>query len=99
MSTKEGFLKAYGELIRTCEALGYGEELGKVLAKNIHSEIGLKRMAGYLRNARPKSMEEIADELVAINEDRQTWLRKKEAQEAGSYYNAWLNSDERETDD
>ena len=47
----------------------------------------MSRMIGYLRNAKPQSAEEIADEMLAIMEDRERWTKKKEAE----YYNAKYN--------
>ena len=56
-------------------------------------------MTSYLRNARPRSMEDIAEEMVAILEDRAHWIEKKQAEESNSRYNAWLNSDLRGGDE
>ena len=47
----------------------------------------MSRMIRYLRNANPRSAEEIADEMLAIMEDRNRWVQKKEAE----YYNAKYN--------
>ncbi len=49
-------------------------------------------MISYLQNAHPNSMEDIADEMIAIMEDRQHWIEKKQTQESQARYNAWLNS-------
>jgi hypothetical protein len=40
-------------------------------------------------------METIADELLAICEDRDTWRAKAESREAQASYNAWLSSESR----
>ena len=66
-----------------------------MIARNLHSERSIRRMTSYIRNAHPHSMEEIADEMVAIMEDRNHWIEKKQAQESNSRYNDWLNSEER----
>jgi hypothetical protein len=47
-------------------------------------------MIGYLRHARPRSAEEIADEMLAIMEDRERWIQKKSAQFYNSKYNEIL---------
>ncbi len=44
----------------------------------------MERMAAYLAQARPQSMEEAADEAVAIVEQRDAWIERKK----GEYYNA-----------
>jgi hypothetical protein len=48
-------------------------------------------MSGYLRHARPRSAEEIADEMLAIMEYRERWIQKKSAQFYNSRYNEILN--------
>jgi hypothetical protein len=50
----------------------------------------LRRMIGYLRNARPRSAEEIADEMLTICDDRERWRKKKAAEFYNSKYNELL---------
>lgn len=75
------------ELIDTVVYMGYPAEFGAAIANNLRTEKTMSRMIGYLRNAKPRSAEEIADEMLAIMEDRNRWTRKKEAE----YYNAKYN--------
>ena len=65
----------------------YPMEFGIAIANNLRTEKTMSRMIGYLRNAKPRSAEEIADEMLAIMEDRERWTKKKEAE----YYNAKYN--------
>ena len=67
--------------------MGYPKEFGIAIANNLRTEKTMSRMIGYLRNAKPRSAEEIADEMLAIMEDRERWTKKKEAE----YYNAKYN--------
>ena len=76
-------------------ALGYPDELADLLARQLKSPRAMDRMAAYLSQARPASLEMIIDEMLAICADVETWRRKKESQEAQAHYNAWLDSDER----
>jgi len=93
--TRETYLSAYHDLLSLCRAKGLGEDFGKLIAQQLGSERALRRMISYLVNAKPRSMEEIADEVVAIMEDVNSWREKKQAQESSAVYNAWLNSPER----
>lgn len=70
----------------TCaiEQLGYPEEFGMVLAGELRTEPAIRRMTAYLRQARPQSPEEIADEMLAIVTDRNRWAEQKKSE----YYNA-----------
>ena len=44
-------------------------------------------------------MEQIADEMLAIIDDREKWKRQKELEESNGRYNAWLDSDMRGKED
>jgi hypothetical protein len=92
MSASESWKAAYRELIETIVRLGYPEEFGKAVASNLGSEKTMHRMSAYLRSAKPRSAEEIADEMLAIMSDRERWIAKKEAEEANARYNEILNN-------
>ena len=76
-------------------ALGYPPELADLLARQLKSPKAIDRMASYLRQAKPKSLEMIVDEALAICAQIDTWREKKRSEEAQASYNAWLDSDER----
>ena len=78
------------ELIRTLERMGYPQEFGIAVADNLGSEKTISRMIGYLNYAKPGSAEEIADEMLAIMEDRQRRINKKEAEYYNSKYNEMI---------
>ena len=86
-----------GELIKMLEKMGYPEAFGRAIAADLRTEYALGRMLGYLRQAKPKSAEEIADEMLAIDSDRRRFAAKKKAEWANAKYNAYL--EERKEDD
>ena len=90
MSGPESWKAAYRELIETLVRMGYPEELGRAIAKNLGSEKTMRRMTAYLCSAKPRSAEEIVDEMLAIMSDRERWIQKKKAQEANAEYNKLL---------
>ena len=92
MSASESWKATYRELIEAIIHMGYPEEFGKVIAKNLGSEKTMRRMTAYLYSAKPRSAEEIADEMLAIMSDRERWIAKKEAEEANARYNEILNN-------
>ena len=51
----------------------------------------MKRMAGYLRGARPRSMEEIADEMVAILDHRRSIVERKRAEQSQEQLTRFYN--------
>ena len=83
--------RLYNELIKMIVRMGYPEEFGVLVADNLRTEKTMSRMLGYLRQARPTSAEEIADEMLAIMDDRERWIQKKSAQFYNSRYNEILN--------
>ncbi len=91
MNTSDSWKEAWRELVGTIKAMGYPEEFGQAIAKNLGSEKTMRRMIAYLYSARPRSAEEIADEMLAIMEDRERWIRKKEAERANARINQILN--------
>ena len=90
MSAPESWKEAYWELAGTIVKMGYPEDFGKIIAKNLGSEKTMRRMTAYLHNAKPRSAEEIADEMLAIMGDRERWIKKKEAEQANARYNELL---------
>ena len=80
----------YQDLVRTIVRMGYPKEFGIVIADNLRTEKTMGRMIGYLKQANPGSADEIADEMLAIMEDRERWIRKKTAEYYNSKYNELL---------
>ena len=74
---------------------GYPEEVADLLAKQLGSPKAIDRMASYIRQAKPRSLEMIVDEMTAICSEIDAWREKKESRDARAGYNRWLNSAER----
>jgi hypothetical protein len=71
-------------------AMGYPPEFGTALAAGLGTERAMEKMLHYLTHADMPSMEEIADEMVAICDDRSFWREKKEAEFYQNKYNEML---------
>ncbi len=82
---------ANAELQSAVALCGYPAALSDTLSRELKSPKAIRRMAAYLRLARPRSLEQIADELLAINRDVEVWKQRRESREANERYNAWLN--------
>ena len=80
------------ELIDILIRMGFSAELGEAIAANLRTEKPMNRMIGYLLSAQPRTEENIVDEMLAIMSDRDTWIRKKEAEFYNQKYNEYLNS-------
>ena len=94
MAAREDRLRrdaARTDLIRAVEQLGYPAEFGEVIASQLGGEKSMRRMTGYLRNAHPTSPEQIADEMLAILEQRSRWVEQKISQRANDSITAFYN--------
>lgn len=89
-------MKPSEELVAAIEALGYPEEFGWVLAGELRGESSIRRMTSYLRSANPQSPEEIADEMLAICEQRDRWIERKQSEWAESRLTEFYNRDREE---
>ena len=91
------------KLINELGKLGYPEGFSQVIAENLRTDKAIDRMVGYLRSARPGSAEEIVDEMLAIIDDRDRWIKKKIAENSNSkiteLYNSPLSDEEEEEED
>ena len=88
----ESWREAYHGLLVAVKERGFPEEFGKLIARNLGSEKMMRRMTGYLKAAKPRSMEETADEMLAILSDRDRWIEKKELERTNAKYNAYLDT-------
>ena len=87
--------QARDRLAAAVEALGWPAEFADLLAKQLGSPKAIDRLASYLYQAKPASMEMIIDEMPAIRAEIDAWREKKENRAAQAGYSAWLNSPER----
>ncbi|MBR5712344.1 MAG: hypothetical protein IKX54_02000 [Lachnospiraceae bacterium] len=94
MGTTDGrteWICAKNELADDLKMLRLPEGFAELLAKQLGGPKAIRRMCAYLRHAKPRSIEEVVDEALAIRSEIDAWRRKKEAEEANSKYNELLN--------
>lgn len=84
--------RARNDLAEAVTTLGYPAELASLLARQLKSPRAIERMTSWIYQAHPRSMEMIADEMLAICADTDAWREKAQGREAQAGYNAWLNS-------
>ena len=73
-------------LVKTIVRLGFREDLGLAIAKNLDSPKAMERMTSYLINVKPKSEELVVDEMLAICSEIEAWREKKASEEANARY-------------
>ena len=89
-SGREEWAIAKNELVSAIKGLGFPEDLGNEVAKNLGSPKAMSRMCSYLYNVKPQKAELIVDEMLAIRSDIQRWKEKKEVEAANAWYNEFL---------
>ena len=82
---------ARNNLVMNVVNLGFPEELGEEIARQLGSPKAMERMRAYLYNVKPKSVELVIDEMLAIMSDIERWKDKKLSEEANAAYNDVLN--------
>ncbi|MCR5503258.1 MAG: hypothetical protein K6F53_09630 [Lachnospiraceae bacterium] len=88
--SRKEWVSAKDELVREVMELGFPEELGYEIAKQLGSPKAMRRMRAYLSYEKPKSAEIIVDEMLAIRSEIEQWREKKAAEEANAKYNELL---------
>ena len=84
------WVRTRDRLLQTMARLGFREELGLVIAKNLGSPKAMERMISYLINVKPKTEELVVDEMLAICSEIAAWKEKKASEEANARYNEML---------
>ena len=78
-------------LVKAVVRLGFREDLGEAIAKNLGSPKAMERMISYLINVKPRTEELVVDEMLAICSEIDAWREKKASEQANARYNAILN--------
>lgn len=87
-----GWRKSRNALVSAVVALGFPEELGNEIVKNLGSPKAMNRMLAYLNNVKPKKAELIVDEMLAIRTEIEAWRERKESLKANARYNEMMLS-------
>ncbi len=82
---------AKDRLVQTVVRLGFREDLGEAIAKNLGSPKAMERMISYLINVKPRTEELVVDEMLAICSEIDAWREKKASEQANARYNAIRN--------
>lgn len=83
--------QAERRLVTAAVRAGFPQEFGIALADFLGGPKTMDRMASYLVSVRPHSIEEAADEAVALVEERSRWVEQMRSEEANAAYTQFLN--------
>ena len=71
-------------------ASGFPPELADLMARQLKIPKAIDRMTAYVYQAHPRTVEMLADEMLAICAEIDAWREKKKSLEAQANYNAML---------
>ncbi len=91
MNGRKEWVRSRDKLVVMICELGFPEELGHQIAKQLGSPKAMDRMCSYLYQVKPNSAELIVDEMLAICSEIDAWREKKASEEANARYNDMLN--------
>lgn len=80
------------ELYNLMISQGYPEEFADIITKNLNTDFTATRMIGYLYLYDKPSLTDVADEMLAILEDRNRIMEKKELERVNAAWNEFLNN-------
>ena len=84
------WIRTRDRLVAEIKKLGFREDLGNAVAKNLGSPKAMERMISYLVNVKPRKEELLIDEMLAICSEIEAWKERKASQEANARYNEML---------
>ena len=87
---RRDWAKKKEELVTAVVSLGFPEELGETMAKELGSPKAMDRMIGYLVKVKPQKVELVVDEMLAICSEIDAWREKKASEAANASYNEML---------
>ena len=90
MNQRNEWTEKRNQLVSIVIDLGFPEELGVQVVRQLGSPKAMERMIGYLPAVKPHKAELIVDEMLAICEDIDRWHEKKESEKANASYNRLL---------
>ncbi len=91
MTEQNEWTWARDELVKEMCSLGFADELGEAIAKQLGSPKAIRRMSAYLYNVKPQSEELVVDEMIAICSEISAWKDKKMSEAANAGYTEMLN--------
>lgn len=80
------------QLYKMLLSRGYPESFCDLVTKNLNTDFTATRMMGYLYRYSNPRLEDVADEMLAILDDRNRIMEKKELEEINKKWNEFLHT-------
>ena len=90
VSDRKSSRSAAQDLMEVMTGMGFTREFAEIVSASLISDKARARMTSYMLQFRPVRMEDVADEMLSINAQFESWKRKKIAEYYNSKYNILL---------
>ena len=90
VSDRKSSRSAAQDLMEVMTGMGFTREFAEIISASLISDKARVRMTSYMLQFRPVRMEDVADEMLSINAQFESWKRKKIAEYYNSKYNILL---------
>lgn len=80
------------QLYHILQQRGYPEDFCVLISQNLNTDFTAKRMTGYISHYKTLLETEIVDEMLAILNDRNAIIKKKEMEHTQAKINDWYNN-------
>lgn len=65
------------QVIQQLVSMGFPAAFAQLVGEQMNTDFTARQMLGYLRDARPRTMEAVADEMLGILEMRDRFIERK----------------------
>ena len=90
MNHRKTWAESRDRLVLAVTSLGFPADFGVMIAKYLGSPKAIDRMTAYLDCEKPREINLVVDEMLAIRSEIDAWREKKASQEANARYNEIL---------
>ena len=90
MNHRKTWAESRDRLVLAVTSLGFPADLGVMIAKYLGSPKAIDRMTAYLDCEKPREINLVVDEMLAIRSEVDAWKEKKASEKANARYNEIL---------
>ncbi len=90
MDHRKIWAESRDRLVSAVTSLGFPQEFGVMIAKYLGSPKAIDRMTAYLECVKPREINLVVDEMLAIRSEVDAWKEKKASEKANARYNEIL---------
>ena len=90
MDHRKIWAESRDRLVSAVTSLGFPQEFGVMITNYLGSPKAIDRMTAYLECVKPREINLVVDEMLAIRSEVDAWKEKKASEKANARYNEIL---------